>query len=215
MSDDAIIDENLAFFSRNQSGCAFAVIAARDPDKYEWRHDIVTDVEPAQIAARVCAALEDPAISTLSLVFPSVTDVDGLMGLLAALRCGPIYLHETHDTSNNRCYRFRARVGEDESYISGFGPFDFMPETRRTPHTSIVMRVKPRPDYAWHLKPPVAGIVDVAAMDMKGISDRNLKRLWNNSFLTVRGILGKKPDEESAAKTTFILPLQDAVNISL
>ncbi|HEV7289461.1 hypothetical protein [Sphingomonas sp.] len=215
MSGDAIVSEHLEFFVRNQSGCAFAAIAARDPAKYEWHHDLIMELDPGLIAARVDAARADPAISTLSIVFPAVTSVDELALLLAALPCGPIYLHETLDTPKHRCYRFRAKVGEDESFVSGFGPFDFMPETRRTPYTSIVMRVKPRPVYDWYLKPPTEGLVHVADMDMKGIPDRRLQRLWNNTFLTVAGILGKKPDDESAAKTTFIIPLERAAHISL
>ncbi|WHU00926.1 hypothetical protein [Sphingomonas sp. NIBR02145] len=215
MSDDEIVTSQLEFFAKNSSGCAFAAMAAREPEKYEWAHQIVNQGSLPDLDSIIDKAIEDPAISTLSLVFPHVTDLDALSSLLPALQGERIYLHDLHDTAENRCYRFRARIGEDESFISGFGPYEHLPMTRRTPYTSIVMRVKPRPHYEWHMQPPEEGIIHVADMTMKGLPGRNFKRMWRNTFLTVAGILGQKPDDESAAKTTFIMPLDRAAHISL
>lgn len=215
MPNDEIIAKQLDFFVQNLSGCGFAALAAREPEKFEWQHVIVARDEIATLDSVVEAAIASPTVSTLSIIFPDISTNDELDGLISALTGNYIYAHETHDTSHNRCYRFRAKIGEDTSFVSGFGPFGYMPKTRQSPYTSIVMRVKPRPAYDWHLKEPEEGIIHVADMDMKGLPDRKLKRLWRNTFLTVAGILGKKPDEESAAKTTFLIPLDRAANISL
>jgi len=215
MSNDEIVATQLDFFARNLSGCAFAAMAARDPIKFEWAHHVIDSEALANLDTVIEAATADPAVSTLSIVFRDVVGDRELDGLIPSLVSENIYLHETLDTLQNRCYRFRAKIGEDESFVSGFGPFDYLPKTRRTPYTSVVMRVKPRPNYEWHLKEPEEGIIHVADMDMKGLPDRNLQRMWRNSFLTVAGLLGRKPDQESAAKTTFVIPLDRAEHISL
>jgi len=210
-----IIAEQLDFFIRNGSGCAFAAQAARDPSKYEWGHIVLPCADIEKLDERVMGAIADSSISTLTVIFPGVRSDDELATLIPKLVTDNLILHQTHDTETMRCYRFRATVNDDQSFISGFGPFDFMPITRRSPHTAIVMRVDARPPYAWHLKEPENGIIHVADMDMKGLSDRTLNRMWNNSFLRTRGLLGKKPDDESAAKTTFVFPLDRVDQISI
>lgn len=208
MSEEGIIASHLEFFSRNRTGCAFAVLAARDAERFEWGCDVVGEDDLASVSDRVGRAVAAPAVSTLSLIFPHVRSDRQLEDLISRLDADTVYLHSVLDTERNRCYRFRARIGAEESYVSGFGPFPFLPPTRRADHAAIVFRVKPRPDYDWHLKEPEEGIIHVADMDMKGLDERAMLRAWNNSFLRTAGILGHKPDDESAAKTTFVMPLE-------
>ena len=215
MAADEIISDQLNFFAKNAAGCAFAAHAARDSDRYEWSHQIIGSDSLQSITNVIMAAIVDERISTLSIIFPDVRTNADLDNLLPALNRDVLYLYEKLDTDSNRCFRYRAKIGIDESFVSGFGPFEHMPITRQTPHTSIVFRVKPRPAYGWYLKEPENGIIHVADMNMKGLSDRNLTRMWNNSFLRTRGLLQKKPDEESAAKTTFVIPLPRAGQIYL
>lgn len=209
-----IISEQLEFFARNLSGCGFAALAARDPDHFEWGSKIILSSDYGKIDEYIAWAVAEPSVSTLSLIFPDVTSDQELDTLIPQLQTKLLILHELVDTEQNRCFRFRAQVNEDQSFVSGFGPFDYMPVTRRSPHTSIVMRVKERPSYDWNFKEPESGIIHVADMNMKGLSDRKLWRMWNNSFLTTAGLLEKKPDQESAAKTTFVIPLDRAQGIS-
>lgn len=215
MGDEELIQHQLDFFAANRSGCGFAAQAAKEPERHEWHHVVVRATAYSSIDSIVQDAVAADGVSTLSLIFPDVRDGAELDQFLPILNGTVIYLHAKLDTAENRCYRFRAKVGHEESYVSGFGPFDFMPETRRTPSTSVVMRVKPRPHYDWFLKEPDEGLVHVADMDMKGMPDRLLRRMWKSTFFTVAGILGKQPDDESAAKTTYIIPLPRAAKIDL
>lgn len=212
-SDEQLIAEHLDFFAKNGSGCAFAVQAARDAARHDWAIRIVRDGQVDSLDLLLREAVADPDVSTLSVVFPDTRTDEDLDALLPRLACDTLFLHEKFDTEHNRCYRFRARVGEEDSYVSGFGPYNYMPVTRHTSATSIVLRVAARPNYSWYLKEPTLGIVHVADMDMKGVSDRNLKRMWANSFLRVAGLLGHSPNDESAAKTTFVIPLDRAQQI--
>ena len=207
MTDQEAIEAQLSFFSNAGSGCGFATLASRDASKYEWSHRVIQDQSAASLDAVLREAIADPGTSTLSIIIPATQTLSDLANLIDNMNGGLFLLNNIVDTQNNRCYRIRAQIGDEQSYISGFGPFEHMPKTRQSGVTSIVMRVKPRPKYEWHLKEPEEGIVHVADMDMKGMTGRRLRRMWNNTFLTVHGILGKKPDEESAAKTTFLMPL--------
>lgn len=215
MTDDLIAASHFEFFAKSLSGCGFAAVAAREPEKHEWAAKVVRNDAIDHLAEIVEESINNPKHSTLSLIFPDVTNDDELDRLIPRLNCGVIFLNQCHDTEANRCYRFRAQVGDEQSFISGFGPFDSMPITRQAEITSVVFRTAPRPTYDWHLKEPTAGIIHVADMDMQGMNDRQLRRLWNNSFLTTAGKLGHPPDEESAAKTTFVVPLDRANHISL
>ena len=214
-TSEDVVDAQLGFFRKGGSGCAFAALAARNPEYYEWHHIVIRHDEYANIQGIIASAIANEAISTLALVLPDVDSEQKLDAFLPSLNGEILFLHHTLETDGNRCFRFRARVGEDESYVSGFGPFQAMPLTRRTPHTALVFRVGPRPKYDWHLKVPVEGLIHVADMDMKGVPDRTLHRMWRSSFLATAGILTKEPDEESAAKTTFVIPLDRADQISI
>lgn len=211
---DDIISEQLEFFARNGSGCAFAAYAARDALQYEWAHMVLSTADAEAVDDVIAGAVADPSVSTLSLIFPEVQSMSALMELLPLLNREILHLHEIFPTEGNACYRFRARVGDDESLVEGFGPFHWMPVTRQAPHTAIAMRVGPRPDFEWFLQPPEEGLIHVADMDMKGLSRRALERMWSNSYTRTRGLLGQDPDDESAAKTTFILPHAYAEQIS-
>lgn len=210
-----IISEQLEFFARNLSGCGFAALAARDPYHFEWGSKVIRSPDHGKIDEYIAWAVAEPSVSTLSLIFPDVTSDRELDALIPLLRTNLLILYEHVDTEQNRCFRFRAQINEEQSFISGFGPFEYMPVTRRAPYTSIVMRVKQRPLYEWNFKEPESGIIHVADMNMKGLGDRKLWRMWNNSFLTTAGLLEKKPDQESAAKTTFVIPLARANEISI
>lgn len=212
-TDQDIIDAQMEFFRKGKSGCSFAAFAARDPKHFEWHHRVVLPDQYATVQAIVAEAILDDEVSTLALVFPDVDTDEKLDEILPVLNGDFLFLHHCLNTEANCCFRFRARVGDDEAFVSGFGPFDYMPKTRRTPYTSLIFRVSPRPEYDWYLKPPEQGIIHVADMDMKGLADRTLHRMWRSSFLGTNGILGHEPDDESAAKTTFVIPLDRANQI--
>jgi hypothetical protein len=103
---------------------------------------------------------------------------------------------------------FRAIVGNLRSYVTGFGDFAFLPQTRRSPYVEIAARVKPRPQYEFVFKEAPENIIHLADMDMRGIQRDKLRRLWDNSFIHTQAILGAKPDLRSAARTTYSLPKQ-------
>lgn len=197
----------IKFFRNNQAGCSFAAFAAKDPRKFGWSYRVV-GTSPAEADAAIQEAIIDTKISTLSLVFRNCKDIAGLLALIEALQeCSSIFLGQDIIYQGYRCVGFRAKVGALESWMTGFGPFPFFPKTRQSPHTEIVVRVKPRPPYERVMKKAPDGVIHLADMDMLGIPEEHFKALWHSSFDRTAAILGHKPDIRSAAKTTFILPL--------
>ena len=161
-TDEQIISEQLDFFIRNASGCGFAVIAARAPERFGWRHEVISACDSGKIDGLIEGAIASENTGTLSIIFRDVDTDQKLDELIPKLNQNRLYLHQEVNTDENRCYQFRARINDEESYVSGFGTFQSMPITRRTPYSSIVLRVKPRPAFDWHLQKPEEGIVHVA-----------------------------------------------------
>jgi hypothetical protein len=204
--DELVKEEQRGFFKSNRAGCAFAAFAAKDPVKYGWRSHVVP-VSPDAISVQLRDAIDSPDTQALSLIFPSVRSANDVLELAGACLETGLFHDEGFDRESLKFIRLRARIEENVSWVTGFGPFDFLPLTRRAPHCELTIRVKPRPDYDWHFKPPIDGIIHLADLDMMGLSDKKLMRLWQVSFQKTRKILGHVPDEESAAKTTFVIPI--------
>jgi hypothetical protein len=198
----------LQFFRDNKAGCAFAAVAARKPKKYGWVH-IAPTLDPTSIDEAIERSINDSQITTLSLIFKSCQTLAHLQELVTLLqRCSHIFLGQELTYQGFRCLGFRVRVQEFESWVSGFGPFAFFPKTRQAPYTELIFRVKPRPPYKKVLKASPEGVIHLADMDMLGVSEVEFKKLWNASYEKTAAILGHKPDLRSAAKTTFILPVE-------
>ena len=206
MADKAIKLAQMDFFRKSKAGCIFAAVAAKDPEKYGWIQKIVT-VDWNIIEQEIQEATTANSVTTLSLIFPSVTTDETLVGLVRELElCPSIVLEQNHVFEGSRCLGFRVRVDDFLSWVSGFGNFEFLPETRRTPYTEITFRVKPRPNYEWTMKKSPENVIHLADLDMKGLPKKEFINFWNSSLSNTANILGAKPNLKSAAKTTFSIP---------
>ncbi|GAC1405650.1 MAG: hypothetical protein NVSMB52_19430 [Chloroflexota bacterium] len=206
MSDEKVLEAQLDFYRRGRAGCRFAAHAATEPARYGWHHRIAS-AKLTEIESEIVKAIDAAAITTLSLTFPEVREPIELLRFVEEVRFGRlIFLQQDELFDGFRCLGLRVRVGNLLSWVSGFGPFDFLPATRRSPNTELVFRVKPRPDYDWVLKPSPEGVIHLADMDMRGLSEQALRRMWDSSYSGTEQVLKGKPDFKSAAKTTFAIP---------
>lgn len=207
MQHQVIKQVQMDFFRNNGTGCAFAAYAARNPEKYGWHQEVVpADAGSVDRAAE--AAVASDKVSMVSLIFPEVVSEGGLLAFIAELRrCSQLKLELDLPYEDSRCLGFRAHIGPYLSWVTGFGPFEFFPPTRRAPSVELTFRVKPRPNYKWVMKEAPAGVLHLADLDMLGMAEAVLRSMWNSSLARTRGILGHEPDLRSAAKTTFSVPL--------
>lgn len=206
MNTKAIIQAQQEFFRKHKAGCGFAALAAKDPARYGWVQKIV-EADYTVIELEIRKAIADASVTTLSLILPDVTTEQDLVRLVDELQlCPSVILEQKIFFEDTLCLGFRVKVGNNLSWISGFGNFEFFPPTRRTPFTEIAFRVKPRPDYEWVMKKTPVGVIHLADLDMLGLPKLIFEKLWNTSLKNTARIIGHKPDLKSAAKTTFALP---------
>ena len=207
MGHDEIKREQLEFFRAHKAGCAFAALAAKQPEQYGWFQHIV-QAECQVIEKVLDDSIQDPEVTMVSLIFPSVRSLQELLELTDNLKsANNILLEQDVVFKGFRCLGFRLKLHKALSWMSGFGNFDFLPQTRQSPHTEISVRVKPRPNYDWVLKEHPETTVHIADLNMGGLSDTMLKKLWQSSFDQTERVLDHKPDLRSASKTTFAIPV--------
>jgi hypothetical protein len=206
MQEESIIAAQLEFYKRGKAGCLFAAHAANNPAKFGWRLTIAKP-ERRNLIAITESAIALSAVSTQSIIFPSVLTPGNLKELLLLLRdTSPFFLETEKRYRSCVCLGFRLQVGDLVSWVTGFGGYNFLPKTRQAIFTEIVFRTKPRPDYDRVMKKSPEGVIHLADMDMQGMSEHMFKSLWHGSFANTEEILGKKPDLRSAARTTFAVP---------
>ena len=198
--------DQIAFFRNNDAGCAFAAYAARAPNEFGWFHQVLA-VDSATIDGAIRRAISDSKISTQSLIFPTVQDIEALLRLIETfIQCEELVVGQDVQYDGFRCIGFRVHVGSDISWVSGFGPYTFFPKTRQAPHTEIIFRTKIRPAYDWVMKEAPAGVIHLADMEMRGLSNEDFRRMWRSSHERTAHIIGHEPNLLSAAKTTFSIP---------
>ena len=208
MQKESIINTQLDFYKQAHAGCLFAAHAARNPHEFGWNLSVNEDVSAKNVENVFRSAISSESISTQSIILPSVQTQSDMKELLFVLCKIPLMVLEQKEVfKSSLCLGYRLRFCEISSWISGFGNFDFLPKTRRARFTEITARVKPRPHYDWTMEEYPEGVVHLADMDMRGMSENQFKSLWYGSFYQTERVLGCKPDLRSAAKTTFAVPV--------
>jgi len=208
MEDRVVIETQLEFYRNGRAGCLFAAHAAKSPEDYGWRFS-VCDINAEYIEILIQSAITDASVSTQSIIFPRVISRDDLLELLSILATVPSVILEQQELFEDAiCLGYRIKVDDLVSWATGFGGFGFLPKTRQAVFTEIVFRSKPRPQYEWVMKEASEGVIHLADMDMRGMSENQLKALWYGSFDNTERSIGHKPDMRSAAKTTFAVPVE-------
>ena len=206
MNEISIKKQQIDFYKSGKAGYMFAALAAKDPKKFEWKQVVLNSSMPKQIDEVIESCLEKDGVSTLSIIFPKVRTLYELCTFIANLdKCKNIIIenniHDEHD-----CFGIRVKCGDKLSWVTGFGPFLFFPETRISPHTEISFRIKPKPHYDSEMKKSPEDVLHLAHMDMKGMQKEQFQQIWHSSLRKTEKMLGHKPDFLSAAKTTFSIP---------
>ena len=206
MNSTDVIAAQLDFYRRNMAGCSFAAFAAVDPRKYGWSQKVITQ-NSASIDAAVEESIASAETTMVSLIFADICTFERLISLVNTLQtCSYIFLEQNVVFDGFHCLGFRVKVGSVISWISGFGPFDLFPATRRSKFTEIAFRVKPRPQYTRVMKPAPDNVIHLADLDTLGMTEATFKEKWYGSLERTAQLLGHKPDLKSAAKTTFSIP---------
>lgn len=206
-----------------QNGCRFAqflsnsplqhnwdiVVVSRSEDK-SWAHDILTE-----ITRLVDEAVQNPAVQAISIIIPDITSADTLASLLHAFDTMPEWtvgiceelLPEAGPSFLPIEVRFNLGSSKVVAWALGFGPFAFLPRTRRAPFTELALAVKPK---AFPLRHP--GLNDdpltahLADIRVPQLDKEAYDNLWIETGRNKATILGGSNDALAKAKMTYLLP---------
>lgn len=222
--DEEAIWENQEFVSiihrhwhgEGRNGCVFALLAARKAETVGWQDFVITknidslenDNTISLLTGKIEEAIANPNCEILSLLFSRIVTTEELVRLICQLlRIELIHLTEEKEVDDLVTLAIRIPINEEGvlSWLMAFGPFDYFPQTRQSPITEIAIRVKPKPKIQFHRLTPDREAAHLADLPLD-YSNKMMEKTWDNTLKRTRIILGREPDEISAAKTTFSLP---------
>lgn len=175
------MDKNLDFIRKGKTGCVFATILARTPDKIGWKRI----VNPTTLVIPKDAYI-------VSFIFEGKTKDEVKQW---ALENG---MYEDITSKNTTGLRYKCENGV--SWVQYFGQ-DSHVKTRQTPNAELLFCVKlPKKSY---FKVGFKGVLHLAHASIEHLKERTLDFIWDRSHIRTKEILGFKPTVEEAAKTTF------------
>lgn len=199
---------------RSQVACVFARRIATQPGKFDVKTVVVSE-NPAE---EMTGSIDKTAVAViaargsseaLTILFPNLVDSTLLAAFCKRLgaRNGNWRIEAVPNPSD-RLDRVHvsllfslSKVVEAE--ILGFGPFTFLPATRRSPITALEIRTKTKGHKTRGRSETARS--HLAEIPWKGASDAWFDRTWKQSEEARRAILGGD-DSAARARITFAIP---------
>lgn len=217
---DLVRDIQVDWHKNGQTGCVFARILSQDPTGNQWK--IVPLVGAmgwsqgeweTRVRDMVRAAMKDPAVWLVSLLFPDVANPGQLRPMLERLvaldgwsmeASAPAAVDSRGEVVN---VALRLDLGDGvSSWVLGLAPFDSMPFTRRAPFTEVVLAVKPKGPTPLHheanTKAEQAHVADAPVPVAPVAVDAIWQKTKANKLLLLKG----GGDPTARAKVTFSVP---------
>lgn len=201
---------------QGQVACRFAQQMARTPEKYGIRTAVsasldqgkVSDAAKVWLVDVVTSACQDAGTQALTLLFPTIDDPAALVGFLKSLVDVPGWYVAADLNPSDRLERVYVRLhvtvcegGVAE--VLGFGPFDFLPMTRRAPIVALEIRTKRNQPKAGS-GPGKPLRLHLADMPL-GWEPDHVRKVWELTEQSRRAMLGGD-DSAAKAKVTYAIP---------
>lgn len=197
--------------TRGQNGCNFARIAARKALELGWKsHYIGRDLDDVNDVMR--NSEDDADCEIMSLVFEPMPASELANTIVTLTEESDFYLEkdELIDDGERRqlFLHYPLQLGRIAAWSMCFAPYDFMPNTRRSPYIEIATRMKEKPDGLHEMlnrKEDEAHLADL-------IIDKDPKHTGHRITTTIKRtetILGGKPNHITAAKSTITFPVSE------
>lgn len=174
-------DQNLQFIRQGKTGCVFATILSRDPDKIGWK----------RIFNPVSLEIPDDA-NIVSFVFENKSKEE----VLQWAKQNGMY----EDITSKKTTGLRYKNENGVSWVQYFGS-DSHVKTRQTPNAELLFCVKLPKKY--YLKVGFENVMHLAHASVEHLKEKSLDVIWNSCFVRTKKILGFDPTIAEAAKTTF------------
>jgi hypothetical protein len=213
----ALATAQRSWHGTGQNGCVFARIVALSPDAH-WDTLVVAEPPDRLTAAGLhwieqeiqdCGAVPDRQL--VSVLFPLVTSATEAVAVIGRLAAGTgFWLDQDLSTRTERRLRLRYPVPAEaaapvQAWVMAFGPFPFMPNTRRAPYFELVFRLRAKPDGLFHRNNPDPEVAHLADVPLT-MPDHHWEHRWRSTLRRTRMVLAAEPDELTAAKMTLSVP---------
>ncbi|MGH8883864.1 MAG: hypothetical protein ACRDYX_01555 [Egibacteraceae bacterium] len=194
----------------------FARLAARAADTLRWDY-VVLSATLSGFEPETCIALEqhldrsveDARTQVLSILFPEMTGAtEAVAGIRELARRTKFWLERDEVADSSLRLYLRYPVGDSgvQAWVMAFAPFDFVPNTRRGPYFELAVRVKEKPAKIFHRLNEDRAVAHLADVPLV-MRDRYWEHRWWSTLRRTRMILAGEPNDISAAKTTFVVPI--------
>lgn len=181
---------NLEWIAQGNTGCTFATMFARDPEKVGWVHTTY-DKWMEEVNKNPCL---------ISIEFPPDWTVKKVRQWALNTR---IFLEEDVDTEGfGDAIGLRIKMIGKKSWVQYFGP-DSHVITRRTPAPMLMYTRRLNP-LGYFKQVGFNGIFHLAHAFANHLTDKVVDVLWNRSFEQTRKKIGKQLGNAEAAKTTWL-----------
>jgi hypothetical protein len=205
----------LDWMARGQTACRFASVLSRSAEEGSWSSFTVTnelrDDELAEITDRVLRENMEKA-ELVQLLFPSVVSVHQLCALISNLTVPGSNWHweRTGESSDSIPVGLRWTLPSKQfvAWTVGFGPFDFLPFTRRAPITAIVVRTSETKRTKYDMSSD--GMIPVHLADVDdGLQSADVRqKLTDATIAAKQNYLGGEFVDSARARVTFRIPVE-------
>lgn len=202
---------------QGQIACKFARLIARNPAHHGVAATIIETGGDGALGGAATTHLErsfkaactKPEVQALTLLFPYVESGPALVRLIRDLRALPAWEVTGFPNPSDRHERVYVRITasiEDGvvAEVLGFGPFDFLPATRRAPIAALELRTK-APGAKGSSGPGRPRRVHLAAIEL-GWTEAQVRKVWGETEQARLAVLGGD-DSAAKAKVAFSIPL--------
>jgi hypothetical protein len=201
--------------TQGQLACRFAQQLARQAEGYGMRACVINASSRGNLSEEAVSALshacrtacESKEVQALALLFPRIESAAALVRLLKILAKLPGWAITAAPNPSDRLQRVHVRVHYrlDAGHVAealGFGPFQFLPLTRRAPVVALEMLTKvSRPKESALGRPKR---LHLAGIELDWPASR-IKRVWQATEENRLYMLGGD-DSAAKAKVSFAIP---------
>jgi len=216
-ADEKIADAMFQWIRSGLAGCRFATTLATGANRDRW-HTIVVScptslaaVEEIEKSLQVVCGTNREAVL---LIFRDIELVDDLVRLINLLVDHPSWdwkENEGKPIAESSAGRSRMGIGlrwkmpnELTSFVLGFGPFGFLPPTRRAPYTALTIPVCDQGLYRTAKDPGERHLCDMANEEFG--TKENFDLVWAKTEAMKASMVNDNDKFAAKAKVTFSLP---------
>lgn len=211
--DAALVGEAMFGWARTgQTGCLFATMLAGDPASAGWQSVVIPDMVSDETLHALVSGMLSAGPEAATIVFPSVETPEALASLLDQLARLPDWHGVVLDGEEELVgllrigLRWSLPTPGHVSWVLGFGPFDFLPFTRRAPFTALIFRCAAAHTLS---RRRIEGHDEVHLADLPApVDGERYSRMWSRTESRKRSLLAGEFEPGAKARVTFTLPAE-------